>query len=184
MMEDIAMHILEILMNSIKAGASKIILTIYDSLQDDVIAISVEDNGKGMDEAMTKKAADPFTTSRTTRKIGMGLAFMKGLAETCNGTFEIQSQVGVGTVVKATVQKLNIDTPDLGDIGEMMMEAIQSDENIDYVLDYKTDFNQFVFESETVKRELDGVSLLEPEILLWIKEYINQGIEQAKEDTL
>ncbi len=184
MMEDIAMHILEILMNSIKAGASKIILTIYDSLQDDVIAISVEDNGKGMDEAMTKKAADPFTTSRTTRKIGMGLAFMKGLAETCNGTFEIRSQVGVGTVVRASVQKLNIDTPGLGDIGEMMMEAIQSDENIDYVLDYKTDFNQFVFESETVKRELDGVSLLEPEILLWIKEYINQGIEQAKEDTL
>ena len=113
----------------------------------------------------------------------MGLAFMKGLAETCNGSFVIQSEVGKGTVVKASVQKLNIDTPDLGDIGEMMMEAIQSDENIDYVLDYSTDQNQFIFESEVVKNELAGVSLLEPEILLWIKEYINQGIEQAKEDT-
>ena len=183
MMEDLAMHILEILMNSIKADASLITLKIRDSFDDDVIAFEIEDNGKGMDEEMVKKAADPFTTSRTTRRIGMGLAFMKGLAETCGGKFDIQSTLGVGTVVSASVQKLNIDTPHLGNIGEMMMEAIQSDENIDYVLEYTTDYGQFVFDSRIIKEELAGVSLLEPEILIWIKEYINQGIEQAKEDT-
>ncbi len=183
MMEDLAMHILEILMNSIKAGASLITLKIRDSFNDDVIAFSIEDDGKGMDEEMVKKAADPFTTSRTTRRIGMGLAFMKGLAETCNGDFRIESTVGKGTVVHASVQKLNIDTPDLGNLGEMMMESIQSDENIDYVLEYETDYGQFVFDTRIIKEELAGVSLLEPEILIWIKEYINQGIEQAKEDT-
>ena len=72
MMEDLAMHILEILMNSIKAGAKLITLKIRDSFNDDVIAFSIEDDGKGMDEEMVKKAADPFTTSRTTRRIGMG----------------------------------------------------------------------------------------------------------------
>ena len=142
MMEDLAMHILEILMNSIKAGASLITLKIRDSFNDDVIAFSIEDDGKGMDEEMVKKAADPFTTSRTTRRIGMGLAFMKGLAETCGGSFAI-----------------------------------------DYVLEYETDYGQFVFDTRIIKEELAGVSLLEPEILIWIKEYINQGIEQAKEDT-
>lgn len=183
MMEDIAMHILEILMNSIKADSTKIILKIRDSFEDDIISFQIEDDGKGMDEDMVKRAADPFTTSRTTRRIGMGLAFMKGLAEMCGGSFNIESTVGKGTIVTASVQKLNIDTPELGDLGEMMMEAVQSDENIDYVLEYTTDYGQFVFDSGVVKKELDGVSLLEPEILLWIKEYINQGIEQAKEDT-
>ena len=183
MMEDLAMHILEILMNSIKADSTKIILKILDSFEKDIISFSIEDDGKGMDEDMVQRAADPFTTSRTTRRIGMGLAFMKGLAETCGGSFNIESTVGKGTKVTASVQKLNIDTPELGDLGEMMMEAIQSDENIDYVLEYTTDYGQFVFESSFIKKELEGVSLLEPEILIWIKEYINQGIEQAKEDT-
>ena len=93
------------------------------------------------------------------------------------------SNTPMSIIVEASVQKLNIDTPDLGDIGEIMMESIQSDESIDYILEYKTDYNEFTFESEAVKKELEGVSLLEPEILLWIKDYINQGIEQAKEDT-
>lgn len=183
MMEDLAMHILEILMNSIKAKATRIVLRIRDSFDDDIISFSIEDDGSGMSEEMVQKAADPFTTSRTTRRIGMGLAFMKGLTETCGGSFNIESTVGKGTVVTGSVQKLNIDTPELGDIGEIMMEAIQSDEDIDYVLEYTTDFGQFVFESEVIKKELEGVSLLEPEILIWIKGYINQGIEQAKEDT-
>ena len=183
MMEDLAMHILEILMNSIKAGAKLITLKIKDSLNDDISEFSIEDDGKGMDAEMAARAADPFTTSRTTRRIGMGLAFMKGLAETCGGSFQLDSTPGVGTIVKASVQKLNIDTPELGDLGEMMMESIQSDDKIDYVLEYTTDYGQFVFDTRVIKEELAGVSLLEPEILIWIKEYINQGIEQAKEDT-
>jgi hypothetical protein len=137
-----------------------------------------------MDEEMAKKAADPFTTSRTTRKIGMGLAFMKGLTETCNGSFSLDSEVGKGTTVTAEVEKECIDTPPLGDLGEISMETIQANPDIDYTLEYTTDSNQFVFTSMEVRKELDGVSLMEPEILLWIKEYINQGIEQAKEDTL
>lgn len=182
MMEDIAMHIIEILMNSIKAGASLIQVKIFDSLKEDIISITITDDGKGMDEDMVKRAADPFTTSRTTRKVGLGLSFMKGLAESCNGTFDIESEKGVGTVVKASVQKLNIDTPELGDMGEVMMEAIQSNEEIDYIFEYKTDVNTFLFDTKEVKQELEGVSLLLPEILLWIKDYINQGIEQAKEE--
>ena len=184
MMEDLAMHLLEILMNSVKAGARTLTLKIYDSWTDNVIRMTIIDDGCGMSEEMASRAADPFTTSRTTRKIGMGLAFMKGLTETCNGSFELKSQVGVGTEVIAEVEKECIDTPPLGDLGEISMETIQANPDIDYILEYTTDSNQFVFTSMEVRKELDGVSLMEPEILLWIKEYINQGIEQAKEDTL
>ncbi|MCR4951651.1 MAG: ATP-binding protein [Solobacterium sp.] len=184
MMEDLAMHLLEILMNSVKAGAGTLTLKIYDSWLDNVIRMTIIDDGCGMDEEMAKKAADPFTTSRTTRKIGMGLAFMKGLTETCNGSFSLDSEVGKGTTITAEVEKECIDTPPLGDLGEISMETIQANPDIDYTLEYTTDSNHFIFTSMEVRKELDGVSLMEPEILLWIKEYINQGIEQAKEDTL
>ena len=112
----------------------------------------------------------------------MGVAFMKGLTEQCNGTFRITSKVGSGTTVEASVQKDNIDTPPMGDLGEMMMDCIQADESIEFELTYATDSKQFVFQSSEIKEQLAGVSLLEPSILLWIKEYINQGIDQAKED--
>ena len=181
MMQDLAMQILEILMNSIGAKAGKVILRMRDSLQDNRIEIEVEDNGSGMSEEMVRKVADPFTTTRTTRKIGMGVAFMKGLTEQCDGTFDIRSTPGIGTVVSASIRRDHIDAPPMGDLGEMIMYCIQADETIDIEFHYKTDTDEFVFLSSEIREQLDGVSLMEPEILIWIKEYINEGITHAKE---
>ena len=184
MMEDIAMHILEILMNSIGAGASIVLLKIRNSFKDDVIEIEVDDNGKGMSKEKAEKAASPFHTSRTTRKIGMGLAFLKGLCDTCNGEFKIESEEGVGTKVIAKIQKSHIDTPELGDLGEISMDILQGNEDLNYTLEYNSDVGSFIFSLEEIKELLGGVSINEPEILLWIKDYINQGIEQAEEDKI
>lgn len=181
MMEDLAMHILEILMNSIGAKAGRILLKIRESVKDNIIEIIVTDNGSGMSEEMVKTVADPFTTTRKTRKIGMGVAFMKGLTEQCGGTFGITSRPGEGTEVKASIVRDHIDAPPTGDLGQMMMYAIQADETIDFEMIYETDSDQFVFKSSEIREMLEGVSLLEPEILLWIKEYINEGIMRAKE---
>ena len=113
MMEDLAMHILEILMNSIGAKAGRILLKIRESVKDNIIEITVTDNGSGMSEEMVKTVADPFTTTRKTRKIGMGVAFMKGLTEQCGGTFGITSWPGEGTEVKASIVRDHIDAPPL-----------------------------------------------------------------------
>ena len=171
-------------MNSIGAGASKILLKIKNSYKEDVIDIVVEDDGKGMSEETAKKAASPFSTSRTTRKIGMGLAFLKGLCDTCNGKFEIESEEGVGTKVKASIQKSHIDTPEIGDLGEISMDILQGNEDLNYTLEYNSDVGSFIFSLEEIKQELGGVSINEPEILLWIKDYINQGIGQAEEENV
>ena len=184
MMEDLAMHLIEILMNSIHAGATKIFVTIFSSTKNDEIQIIVEDNGKGMDKEKAESVSDPFVTSRETRKIGMGLAFLKGLSEMCNGSYKLESGVGIGTVVEAKVQKSHIDVPPLGNLGEMSMAVIQANPDIDYKLQYKSDNDEFLFDTEIVKRELDGISLIEPDILLWIKDYINQGIAQIEEETV
>ncbi len=182
MMQDLAMHILELLMNSIKAKASliKIKLFIFDI--DKLITVIVEDDGLGMSEDTLKKVIDPFTTSRLTRKIGLGVSFFKGLSDLCNGTFNISSKVNIGTTVKVTLEKDHLDLPPLGDLGEMLMLAIQADENIDYEFEYKhNDFN-FNFNTRQIKDELNGISICEPDILIWIKEYIDQQISLDKED--
>ena len=178
MMEDLAMHMMEIIMNSIKANSSLIKILISNLNKTNKIILEIIDDGYGMDKDLLERVTNPFTTSRTTRKVGLGVSFMKGLCETCDGTFEIESKVSIGTSLKATIRKDHIDVPPLGDIGELMMMCIQSDENIDYELTYIDDYKEFVFKSKTIKEELMGVSLSEPDILLWIKEYINQEIRK------
>lgn len=175
-MEDLAMHMMEIIMNSIHANSHNIDIEIEDSEEKNTISMSIRDDGKGMTKEFLCKIVDPFITTRETRKVGMGVSFMKGLTEMCDGSFDIESEVGKGTLLKATVRRDNIDVPPIGDLGEMMMQCIMADENIDFVFSYKTDSDEFIFRTDEVKRELDGVSLLEPEILLWIKSYINEGI--------
>lgn len=182
MMLDLAMHILEILMNSIHALAKNIKFSIHDSKLDDKIIMIVEDDGKGMSEEQVSKITSPFMTGRTTRKVGLGVAFLKGLTEQCNGEFKVSSKLGEGTTVSASVQRSFIDTPPMGDIGEIIMECIQANEDIDYLFTYKTDEDEFVFDTKEIKKELEGVSLLEPSVLLWIKDYINQNINSLKGD--
>lgn len=181
MMQDCAMQILEIVMNSIHANSRFIEVHVTDSINSNLLEFIIIDDGKGMDEETCKNVTDPFVTSRSSRKIGMGLPFMKGLTEQCNGHFEISSKIGVGTKVVASVQRDHWDTPTLGDLGEMMMFAIQANEDIDYLFSYQTDTQKFVFDTKEVKNTIDGMSLLEPDILLWIKEYINQSIQLTKE---
>ncbi len=182
MMQDLAMQILEILMNSIQAGAKHILVKIRDSRIENVIEMIVQDDGKGMSPELAASVSDPFTTTRKTRRVGMGVAFLKGMTEQCNGRFEIESEVGKGTIVSASVQRDCIDTPEMGDLGEMMMDCISADDSIDYVLRYCTDQNEFVFESEEIRKQLAGVPLQTPEVLLWMKEYISEGIKQIKEE--
>lgn len=180
MMEDLAMHMMEIIMNSVKANSSLIKIFISSLSKTNETIIEIIDDGCGMDKEMLEKVTDPFTTSRTTRKVGLGVSFMKGLCESCDGTFIMKSEVGKGTYLKDTIRKDHIDAPPLGDIGELIMISIQSNENIDYELVYIDDYNEFAFKSKTIKEELSGISLLEPEILLWIKEYINQEIRKER----
>ena len=184
MMEDLAMQILELLMNSIQAGASRIVLKILDSAAKDLISIELEDNGCGMSEEMVARVTDPFTTSRKTRKVGLGVAFFKGMTELCNGDFEIKSRLGEGTVINAGLQRSHMDTPPMGDLGQMIMYCIQANEACDYSLSYATDEGEFIFESREIREIMEGVSLNEPEVLIWIREYVDENISNLKEGSL
>ena len=97
MLEDLSAHVLDIAENSVRAGGTEVKITIDEDIAGNKLLFSVEDNGKGMTEEFVAKVTDPFTTTRTTRRVGMGLPFLKQSAELCGGGLEIKSKVGVGT---------------------------------------------------------------------------------------
>jgi len=119
-MRELALHILDIAENSISAGASKIKILVYENTAEDLLTITIEDNGKGMDAEMVEKIIDPFTTSRTTRQVGLGIPFFKAAAESCNGAFTIKSQLGIGTKIEASFQHSHIDRMPLGDLSSTL----------------------------------------------------------------
>lgn len=174
-MKEISLHILDIVQNSIAAGASLIGVEILESTKKDEFTVKITDNGKGMSKELVKKVIDPFTTSRTTRKVGLGIPLFKAAAELTGGSFEISSEVGKGTIVTAVFVRSSIDRQPLGDIAGTMLGLFTSYESIDFL--YKHSIDQKVFETDTreLKKILGGVSLLEPEVYLWLSDYLKEG---------
>lgn len=176
-MPDIAMHLLDIVYNSIRADASIIRIHIIDSVKEDLIICRVEDNGVGMDEETVEKVQNPFYTTRTTRDVGLGVPLFKEGALQSDGTFTLESKLNEGTTIEATYKKSHIDTPVMGDIAETLVTLIQANENIEYEVEYQWDDGVFVLNTVEIKELLEGVPINSPEIILWLKEYIKEGIQ-------
>ncbi len=183
-MRELALHLLDIAENSIGAKAKNIVIRVEKDTEADRLRMSVLDDGVGMDPEMVARVTDPFTTSRTTRKVGLGIPLLKAAAEACNGWLEIQSTPGKGTSVKAEFQYSHIDRMPLGDLSETYLSLVLGAPQIHWLLTYKVDGKEFVFDDEPIKKELDGISLTEPAVINFLREYIEVGIEniQLEED--
>ena len=136
-MEDISLHILDIVENSIVAKAKRIEIRVIEDIEENLFIVEIEDDGEGMDEATVKRVLDPFFTTRTTRKVGLGLPMLAQSAKESGGNIEISSQVGKGAKVKATFQYNHPDRRPLGDMKATLMTLISSDPEIDFVYEYK-----------------------------------------------
>ena len=110
-MRDLSLHILDLTQNSVKAGASLVQVLIRDSERDDLIRIEIVDDGCGMDTDLLERVTSPFTTTRTTRKVGLGIPLFKQVAEMCGGQLTLQSTVGKGTKTQATFIASHMDLP-------------------------------------------------------------------------
>ncbi len=158
-MKEISMHILDITMNSIKADATLVEIKIEDSIKNNWLKITVTDNGRGMSEEVIERVTNPFFTTRTTRKVGLGLPMLKEACERCGGYLKIESELGKGTKVFCCFERDNIDRAPLGNVGETIMTIINS------------------FDTKEVKKILEGMDINDMNVLLWIKEYINENIK-------
>lgn len=175
-MREISLHILDIVQNSITAGASFVTIEI-DELKDvDALKIIIKDNGCGIESEMLKNITDPFVTSRKSRKVGLGLSLFKDACERCEGTLEIKSKVNIGTTVMAVMKYNHIDRPPIGRIEDTLISLFMTS-NVDFQYIHRVDDKEFICDTKEIKK-IVGEDLNQADILSWIKEYITDNIQE------
>ncbi|MHB8066242.1 MAG: ATP-binding protein [Ruminiclostridium sp.] len=175
-MRDLSLHILDIVQNSIKANASAITVHIGEKAERGYLVLEIDDNGAGMDDDFLSKVEDPFTTSRTTRKLGLGLPLLKESALRCEGKFNVNSKKDIGTKVFATFSINHIDRLPIGDIGNTMTLLISANTNIRFILIMDSSKGSLTIDTDEINRQLKGVSIAEFNVVQWLKEYIDESI--------
>ena len=146
------------------------------------MTIRIADDGKGMDEEFLAQVTDPFTTTRTTRKVGMGIPLFKEAAEATGGTFQIKSQVGKGTEVYATFTYSHIDRMPLGDMAGTLSALIRLNPQVDFVYRHRRDGREAALDTRELRQVLEGVPLDTPEVMEWIEGSLEEQ-ERALENT-
>ncbi len=170
------MHIMDIIQNSVRAEASNVQLEIVESQKDDLFSIVIKDDGFGMSEQVLAKAVDPFFTTRTTRKLGLGLSLLKQNAEQTGGRMNISSKEGVGTELEAVFSHSHLDRPSLGDVAGTMVLLVGANPEMDFIYKHSSDNGEYVFDTKEVKEVLEEVSVSDPEIMKYLKEMIKENL--------
>jgi len=172
---ELSLHILDVLENSIAAGATRVEVRIEEDLQADRLTIEVVDNGKGMDEETLARVLDPFFTTRKTRHVGLGLPLFAAAAEWCNGGLHVESQVGQGTRVVATFQHGHIDRAPLGDVESTLLAFLMTERPVDLRYAHHVDGRTFEFDTAELRAELGDVPLTHPAVRRWLGKFIAEG---------
>lgn len=154
-MEDLSLHVLDIVENSIEAGANHIQIKVVEDLKKDLLKIEIVDDGKGMDQNLSGKALDPFFTTKTVRKVGLGLSLFQEAVKTAGGDLVVQSQIGKGTRVTATFQHSHMDRKPLGDMARTMMTLIISHPGIQFAYVHRKNGRKYQFDTEKLRARSD-----------------------------
>ncbi len=180
-MRELSLNVLDIAQNSIKAEASLVEIELSESTEKKELLIGIYDNGKGMTAEQVQSVTDPFFTTRTTRKVGLGIPFFKMSAEMTGGSFEIESEVGVGTKVKALFRTDHLDFTPIGDMCSTVILLITMNLQVDFVYKRSLNGKEFTVDTRQLKQILGDVPLNEPSIVSWITDYIKENTKQLAE---
>lgn len=176
-MRELSLHLLDLVQNSIEAGAHKVTLEIVEDIHKmDTFLIRVTDNGRGMTEETCKNVIDPFVTTRTTRRIGLGLPLIDMSTKRCNGHLTVTSTVGKGTVVEALYQHSHLDRPPLGNIVETIRSIVIANPELDFSYCHKVNQATFSLATGELIEILGDVSLTQPDVLVWFHEYLTDNV--------
>ncbi|MDD2583968.1 MAG: ATP-binding protein [Bacteroidales bacterium] len=181
-MNDLSLHIIDIIQNSLSAGASLIKLTIKEKSSENLLFIEIEDNGKGMSQQQISKLDDPFFTSRTTRRVGMGIPLFRDSARQSGGSLVVTSELGKGTKVTATFELNNIDCPPLGEIANSFVLMVSANPNVNFLFKYFVEESEYVFDTVEVNEVLDGLPINSPSVIRMLTEMIDANIEDLKRE--
>jgi anti-sigma regulatory factor (Ser/Thr protein kinase) len=172
-MLELSLHILDLVQNSLTAGATRVEIRIEESLQEDRLAIEIQDNGKGIPKEMVSRVTNPFVTSRTTRPVGLGLSLFK---EAADFRMNLHSEVGRGTRVVVRFQLDHFDRAPLGNIGETMGVLITGNPQVDFVYEHRVEGKAYRLETPEMKKVLGSVPLDDPAVLEFVRRDIEEGL--------
>lgn len=196
-MLELALHVLDILQNTIEAGATRVDLAIVEDEPVDRLTITVTDNGRGMDEQTAERVLNPFYTTRTTRHVGLGLPLYADAAEAAGGGLTIRSRKGAGTTVEAAFQLSHPDRQPLGDMAGTLLAFLLSGRAPDLRYSHSVApgcrgekaspgdpvRREFTFDTAAICAQLDGVSLSEPVVAQWLAEFIAEGEAELRNES-
>ena len=152
-MEDLSLHILDIAENSISASAKRIEIRIDEDQAKDLLTIEIKDDGKGMDEQTLQKVLDPFYTTRTTRRVGLGLSLLAQATRESDGTIELDSKPGIGTTIKANFRFNHLDRKPMGDIDETIRTLVVGNPGIDFLYEHRKNNSIYHFDTRETERK-------------------------------
>lgn len=178
-MPEIALNILDIAENSVRAGASLITITVEADTAEDLLEIHIKDDGCGMTSEQLAQVEDPFFTSRTTRKVGLGVPFFKLAAVSTGGSFQIESRPGEGTDVTAVFRLGHIDRMPLGDMTETIYTLAAFHEEIDFCYLFQVDGRSFELDTREFRAILGDVSFREKEVAEFFRAYLRENTEET-----
>jgi Histidine kinase-, DNA gyrase B-, and HSP90-like ATPase len=176
--QDLSLHILDIVENSLAAGAGRVEIRIEEDLRADRMVLEIIDDGCGMDETMVKQALDPFFTTKTVRRVGLGLPLLAEACRICDGELCLQSCPGEGTTVKATFQHSHLDRKPLGQMGDTLITLIVGHPEVDLLYEHRKDGKVFSLDTREIKSDLGDVPLNAPQVVSALRTLISSGLEE------
>ncbi len=178
MVEDICFHLTDLVQNSIAAGSTTIRLDILESEKQNILILEITDNGRGMDKETLEKVQDPFFTTKSFKKVGLGIPLFKATAQACGGDFSIRSDVNRGTEVKASMQRSHPDCPPLGNLPETLLVLLVSLDAINLQFLYRNDRGKFTISSNSIRQQIGELHFSHPEVYNFLREYIQSELGQ------
>jgi len=177
-MEELSMHILDIVENSTRAGAHLIQIMIRESRIEDRLTIEIIDDGAGMNEETRQKALDPFFTTKTVRRVGLGIPLIEQAATATEGKFTIESKEGKGTRVTALFRLSHIDRQPLGRMADTVMTLIAGNPSTDFFYSHESDKGSYFLDTREIRDTLGEIPINHSEVLTFIRNSINDGLRE------
>ena len=176
-MQDLSLHILDIVENAIVSKASQVAIRITEDPEQDQMIVEIEDDGEGIPTHLLEKVVDPFFTTRSTRKVGLGLSLLQQAAQACEGDLQVQSLKEKGTLVRASFRYNHIDRKPLGDMASTMVTLIVGNPQMDFYYVHRKGDKNFSFDTVELKRELDDVPIDHPKVIQFVRKEIHKGLK-------
>ncbi len=179
-MRELSLHIMDIVENSVAAGATQIRIALVEDSTKNLLRIAIKDNGRGIPEDRLDQVFDPFYTTKTMRRVGLGLSLFREASRRCDGDFTLRSQEGEGTEVSASFRLDHIDLAPLGDMASSMTSLIMGNPEMDFSYTHERDGRWFQIDTREIKEGLEDVPITHPVVIKTIGESIRESLKEIR----